>query len=344
MRPAEDGAIGPQGLPCRRQKQDNLPVQSFSVNNPDQRPRLLVVELWGIGDVALALPFLRTAVSHVRVTLLAKPHAEPVVRRFAPEVDLIPLTAPWTAFRGKYRLHEWPWPELSSLVDTLRSYRFSAAVSARPDPRDHFLMALLGVNVRLGFPRAGSRPLLTDPVPRPISGHRFAFWQAAAAAFGWDLPLVLPPSRNGRRIVIHTGAAQPTRQWGGRNFKEIADRLRAHGWRVDLIDETSGNLPQLLKTLDQADRFIGNDSGPGHLAAALGIATFTIFGAQLSAKFHPVHPQAAWVEGAPCRYKPCNDYCRFAEPRCIRSVSVDEVWPRIFQWLEHTDQALNTVR
>jgi ADP-heptose:LPS heptosyltransferase len=311
-------------------------MQSFSASNPDRRPHLLILELWGLGDLALALPFVRTATAHARVTLLAKPHAEPLVRKFCPEVELIPFIAPWTAFRGKYRLHRWPWMELSNLLQELRDRQFAAAVSARPDPRDHLLMSLARVNLRLGFPRAGSGALLTDRLNRPASPHRAAHWSALSAHLGWPMPPIEnPKSKIQNHVVLHTGAAQPTRQWGRERFEEIASRLRLQNWRVSILDENSGGLTELIEILATADRFIGNDSGPGHIAATLGVPTFTIFGAQLAANFHPMHPQAAWIDSAPCRYKPCNDYCRFAEPRCIRSVTVNDVWPHIAAWLAH---------
>ena len=311
-------------------------MQSFSSPVPDRRPRLLVVELWGVGDLAMAMPFLREAARHARVTLLAKPHAEPLVRRFCPEIELIPFTAPWTAFRGKYRLHRWPWLEITALVRTLRKRRFDIAVSARPDPRDHALMAAAGVNLRAGFPRVGSRLLLNLPLERPVSPHRFADWQALAAALDWELPAPTPPPRLGRHAIIHTGAAQPTREWPRERFEEIGRRLGAAGWEVTLLDGQSGSLTDLLQALDQADRFIGNDSGPGHLAGLLGVPTFTVIGSYPPESFHPLHPLAAWIEGDPCPYKPCNDYCRFAEPHCIRSITMDEVWTRLTHWLGQT--------
>ncbi|HEY8994562.1 MAG TPA: glycosyltransferase family 9 protein [Lacunisphaera sp.] len=320
-------------------------MQSFSAATDHRRPRLLVVELWGVGDVALAMPFVQLAARHARVTLLAKPHAGPLLRRFCPEVELVPFIAPWTAFLGKYQLHCWPWPELSALLHGLRHQRFAAAVSARPDPRDHLLMSLAGASVRMGFPRAGSNVLLTDPLARPSIPHRAAYWQALATHIGWSLPPIeTQKSKTQNHVVIHAGAARPTRQWGREHFEEIATRLRNEGWRVSVLDENSGNLMELLETLATADRFIGNDSGPGHLAALLGVPTFSIFGAQLAANFHPVHPQAAWIDGAPCPHKPCHDYCRFSEPHCIRGVTVDDTWSRIAAWLRQADQAPSTVR
>ncbi|MBL9216102.1 MAG: glycosyltransferase family 9 protein [Opitutaceae bacterium] len=308
-------------------------MQSFSSSGLDRRPRLLVVELWGLGDVALAVPFLQLAARHARVTLVAKPHAEPLVRRFCPGVELLPFTAPWTAFRGKYRLHRWPWLGLAGLVAGLRHRRFAAAVSARPDPRDHVLLAAAAAGLRAGFPRAGSAPLLNLGLPRPDSPHRFAHWQALATALGWTLPAPAAGPRVGRHVVIHTGAAQPTRQWPADRFEEIAGRLRQAGWQVTVLDGQSGGLDDLLDVLATADRFIGNDSGPGHLAALSGVPTFTIIGSHPPGSFHPIHPHAAWIEGDPCPFKPCKDRCRFAEPHCIRSISVDQAWKQLAPWL-----------
>ncbi len=93
------------------------------------------------------------------------------------------------------------------------------------------------------------------------------------------------------------------------------------------------DLSKLLAMLATADRFIGNDSGPGHLAALLGVPTFTIFGSQLPERFAPQHPQAAWIEGAPCRFKPCADACRFSVPHCIRDVTVAQVVAAVDAWL-----------
>ncbi len=300
-------------------------------------PRLLVTELWGLGDLALALPFLRSAATHARVTLLAKPHAAPLLARFAPEIELVPFTAPWTAFRGKYRLHRWPWRELLRVQRALRARHFDLGVSARPDPRDHALLAWAGARRRLGFPRAGSSLLLTQPLPRPALPHRAEHWRALTTALGWSLPSLAPRSSplapTTRRVVIHTGAGHPVRLWPVERFAEIAARLRATGWDVVMLDDSLHDLDQLMNALAGADRFIGNDSGPGHLAALLGVPTFTIFGPQLPELFAPQHPQAAWIEGAPCPYKPCFDACRFAEPHCLLKLEVDAVWIKLAAWL-----------
>mgnify|MGYP001544332006 CR=1 FL=1 len=105
-----------------------------------------------------------------------------------------------------------------------------------------------------------------------------------------------------------------------------------------MIDDSQDDLDALLASLAGAERFVGNDSGPGHLAALLGVPTFTIFGPQLPELFAPQHPKSAWIEGAPCPCKPCFDSCRFPMPFCIREVSVDAVWAKLQTWLEEKFQ------
>ena len=39
------------------------------------KPKLLVVELWGLGDLIIATPFLQAASQRYEVTLVAKPYA-----------------------------------------------------------------------------------------------------------------------------------------------------------------------------------------------------------------------------------------------------------------------------
>jgi ADP-heptose:LPS heptosyltransferase len=300
------------------------------------RPRLLVLELWGLGDLALAMPFLRTASQHAEVTLVAKPHAAPILRRFAPDIRLVPFTAPWTAFTGKYRFLEWPWRELSELTQTLRAANFDLGVSARRDPRDLLLLRLAGVRQRIGFGSRGSTVLLTHGLSLPNDSHRQTHWQALATACDWPGekygPLETRRASN-QRVVVHVGAGQASRRWPRERFEEIANRLRATGWEPILLDDSPAPLDTLLQTLSSASHFIGNDSGPGHLAALLGLPTFTIFGPSLPQLFSTLDPNAQWIEGAACRFRPCWDSCRFVEPHCIRALSTDDVWARVQPWL-----------
>jgi ADP-heptose:LPS heptosyltransferase len=62
------------------------------------KSKLLIVELWGLGDLVIATPFLRAAADRFDVTLLAKPYAQDLQPRLWPNVKVAPFNAPWTTF------------------------------------------------------------------------------------------------------------------------------------------------------------------------------------------------------------------------------------------------------
>jgi ADP-heptose:LPS heptosyltransferase len=311
------------------------------------KPKLLVVELWGLGDLVIATPFLRAASQHYSVTLVARPYAKDLQNRLWPEVNIVPFTAPWTAFKNKYRFHAWPWREFFKLRKQLAIEKFDVGLSARWDPRDHFLLAAVRAKQRLGFSRMQSRVFLTHPVARPEpAAHRYEYWRVLAQALNLELPAQprLPVSTipTGNEILLHSGAGQPVRVWPLERYARLASKLRAAGHRVQVVcdndqrdwwlsvGEKSAVMPetvaQLLALIDRAGVFIGNDSGPGHLAAFCGVPPLTIFGPQLPEWFAPLHPAAQWIEGKACPFKPCSDYCRFRLPVCIDNISEEEVF------------------
>ena len=150
-------------------------------------------------------------------------------------------------------------------------------------------------------------------------------------------------------ILIHTGAAQAIRVWPLEHYRDLAARLRRKHFQVQLVCDpdqrewwlrageakaaTPHTVGELVALVDRAGVFIGNDSGPGHLAAICGVPTFTLFGPQLPEWFAPLHPAAEWVEGKACPYKPCSDYCRFATPFCLWNLGEEEVFERIEKFL-----------
>ena len=93
-------------------------------------------------------------------------------------------------------------------------------------------------------------------------------------------------------------------------------------------------VPGLLGSIEDARVFIGNDSGPGHLAALCGEPTFTLFGPHLPENWAPLHPAAEWLLGRPCPYKPCEDYCRFGVHHCLVDVNAEEAWINIEPFLK----------
>ena len=314
------------------------------------KPKLLIVELWGLGDLVIATPFIRAVAEKFDITLLAKPFALDLQLRLWPEMKVVAGTAPWTAFKNKYQLWRWPLQAMIRLRRKLAAEHFDYGLSARWDPRDHLLLKLFGAKNRLGFPRMGSQLFLTHPLARPEpEEHRYESWRVIGRALDVPLPSrgkILQPAPRGKgAVLIHSGAGQPVRVWPLKWYHQLAMRLRKKAFSVQVACDpdqrdwwlqageadvaTPVTVTELIALTDRAGAFVGNDSGPGHLAAFCGVPTFTLFGPQLPEWFAPLHPAAEWIEGKACPYKPCSDYCRFATPHCLWNITEEEVWQSV---------------
>src|SRR5207249_3686154 len=133
--------------------------------------------------------------------------------------------------------------------------------------------------------------------------------------------------------------------WPLENYRNLVRRMRRENFRVQVACDpdqrnwwlnagetdvaTPRTVAELFALVDHAGFFIGNDSGPGHLAAFSGVPTMTLFGPQLPEWFAPLHPSAQIIEGKACPYKPCSDYCRYPQAHCLTRITEAEVWERV---------------
>lgn len=161
-----------------------------------------------------------------------------------------------------------------------------------------------------------------------------------------------------RKLLIHPGSRSEHRVWPVERFAAVADRVqneldvqvfltagpRERAWcdairkaaqsHVVLADspKTIGGLAALLK---QFDAFLCHDSGPMHVAAAVGTPVVALFGSQNSTIWRPLGenhtilqtplPCACIGDSAPT---PCvaNDSYR---SYCVRMLEPDEVYQAI---------------
>jgi len=150
--------------------------------------------------------------------------------------------------------------------------------------------------------------------------------------------------------ILHPPALYATKQWAPENFAQLGGWLeREAGLRViyscgpgefpvlDLVERAAGGsirrlagpgLSQFAAALGGARLFVGNDSGPAHMAAALGRPGVVIFGSSSSPIWRPWSPVGAWrVVQNSYDCNPCQgDRCyRFERPECILSVTFEQV-------------------
>jgi heptosyltransferase-2 len=338
--------------------------------------KVLLLELWGLGDAVFlttALPPLLEA--GTAVTVLAKPASIALLRPSYPGVTFIPFDAPWTVFRGKYRLWRWPWGAMARRLLALRREGFDAAASVRDDPRDHALMWVGGAPRRIGFPRRGSGMLLTWPLRKERRAHRVEAWRQIARALlersrrdeaiGAARPSLqvgaygnpAAQEKKGSKAVVglHVGARIAVRRWDEASFAEVVRHLRAEAdFHLVLFPDPDGygrgltpladacreglSVTELAAELGACDLVIGNDSGPGHIAAALGVPVLAIFGPTDPDRYRPFGAENHVVIRDICAFRPCSDYCRFPHPICLKELTPAAAWPEIRDWfLRHLD-------
>ncbi|MDR3538527.1 MAG: glycosyltransferase family 9 protein [Acetobacteraceae bacterium] len=108
----------------------------------------------------------------------------------------------------------------------------------------------------------------------------------------------------GPLVAIGVGSSEPYKQWGAERFADLASGLQAAGWRrlvlvggpaeASLIDAIRGRLgeaaddvtaaagwplPAVAALFEAASFYVGNDTGVMNMAAAVGIRTYSLFGA-----------------------------------------------------------------
>jgi len=109
------------------------------------------------------------------------------------------------------------------------------------------------------------------------------------------------------------------------NAERVISQMRSAG-AINLAGETS--VAELVGVLDRCDLLVSNDTGPAHIAAALGRPTLTVFGPTNEFETAPTGPRASIVraegiECARCMLRECP-----IDHRCMTRIASDEVADR----------------
>jgi heptosyltransferase-2 len=120
--------------------------------------------------------------------------------------------------------------------------------------------------------------------------------------------------------------------------REVTRQMRHRP--VVLTGKTS--LDQITAVLSLVDLVVTNDTGPAHIAAALGRPTLVIFGPTNPLTTRPFSPEAEILrhppDCAPCMLRDCP-----IDHRCMTAITVDEVFERSHSLLKRSSFA-KTVR
>jgi ADP-heptose:LPS heptosyltransferase len=124
----------------------------------------------------------------------------------------------------------------------------------------------------------------------------------------------------------------------------VINEMRVKGMRPalgagkgDFLHLAGIGVRELAQALSAVKAYVGNDSGPKHIAAAVGIPTFTLFGPEDPVEWHPYdreqHP-VFFIPGLSCRQEDSGRWCGRAictadfpeRHRCLSDIDPLEVY------------------
>ncbi|MFI6934145.1 glycosyltransferase family 9 protein [Streptomyces sp. NPDC050287] len=317
--------------------------------------KALVTRLDSFGDVLLAGPAVRAVAARAdTVTMLVGPRGAPAARLLPGVDDILVWDAPWVGLdpppvgRGEVEL----------LIDTIDADTALILTSFHQSPLPTaLLLRLAGVGSIAADSEDYPGSLLDVRHHRAPHAHEAQAALDLAEAAGFprvdDGRLrVLPPSAAtgvtgpGPYVVLHPGASVPARAWSRERSAEAVRELAEAGHRVvvtggpderDLTAYVAGEhgldlggrtgAGELAGVLAGADAVVTGNTGPAHLAAAVGTPVVSLFA--------PVVPAERWRPyGVPYvllgdQLAPCADSrartCPVPGHPCLESVTGHDV-------------------
>ena len=330
--------------------------------------RILVVKLSSLGDTLHALP----AVAELRDRLPAtvdwavQPAFAPLVRAFACVDRVFEVPRParpreWARALSALR-REPPWDLVVDFQGLLKSALVARAaraprrigpsfaregsrllyteIAGRRDKSRHAIDECFDVLRHLGIPvPAEPRFPLSVPVPDPDA---------------LDPPELA--SLSGPRVAVAPYSRWPSKNWPAERFAEAIRLLvQERGARVHVLGgpgdragaqailDAAGvpaanhcgafSLVESAGLLSRCEALLTNDSGPMHLAAALGVRCVALFGPTSAARTGPYGPRHAILRAEPeCPRAPCRRrVCPLGAGACLASIPAARAVAALFE-------------
>ncbi len=262
--------------------------------------RIAVIRLRSLGDCVLttpALALLKAYRSDVRVAVVVEDRFRAVFEG-NPDVDEI----------------------LPPRIEDLRKWRAALALNLHGGTRSMVLAVASGARIRAGFGHHRHGWLYSARIPRAqeILGEERPVHTAehiASAMFWMGVPRIsIPRARlaadghreTGNYAVLHPFASEPGKTWPAGNFLKTAAYLNENHLEPVFVagpdDDVSAfrsfrvlrgaPLADIKSLMAGAQIFIGNDSGPAHIAAAFGVPVVALFGASNPVTWAPWRTEA----------------------------------------------------
>lgn len=249
--------------------------------------RVAIIRLRSLGDCVLTTP------------------AIAILKKWRPDLEIAVAVEPRFAavFHANPAVSQLLQPSIASVF----GFRPELCLNLHGGTRSMWMTAFSGAGIRAGFAHHKGSWVYNHPIPRAqqIFGEERPVHTAehlASAIFHLGAPpteiprasLFAQPAAPARPYaVIHPVAATAAKTWSSAGFLSVGDHLRdEHGLEPVYIAGPGEDLSafhrfrciagaplgQTMSLLRDASLFVGNDSGPAHVAAAFGVPVTVLFG------------------------------------------------------------------
>ena len=247
--------------------------------------RVAVIRLRSLGDCVLTTP------------------AIDILKRFRPDLRIAVVVEDRfrAVFKGNSDVDEILPPDLAAL----RRFRPDLTINFHGGTRSAWMTALSGARYRAGFGHYRHQFPYNVRIPRAqeilgVTRKVHTAEHLASAMFFLGAPareiprakLVAPDAPRSQTAVLHPVASASDKTWPVVRFLQVAVHLRSIGLEPVFVGAPADNLSpfssfrtlqstlaDLKVLLARAALFVGNDSGPAHMAAAFGLPVVVFFGA-----------------------------------------------------------------
>jgi len=317
---------------------------------PDNISRILVIRLDRLGDFVLSIPLidsLRAAYPASEIDVLVRPYLADLAGMVKTINNVIVYRGKFDAFRGL------PARQYDVVIDMLRDYKIEPALVSL------FSKAPISVGFKGGFREVlfsrcidefkGSGKSIVDlnlellkPLNVPVS------------ATIPKLDIGKSAAEKGMVIAIHPGGYYESQRWAPDRFAALAEKiLEKYSAKVIIIGgpDDRETVERIIKVIDNSDvsavfpamkdlayllsacsLLICNNSGPLHLAAALGVPTVSMMGPTDPVLWRPKGDNQVVIRKdvgcSPCSLGACGEH------RCMDLITADEVFDKIRELLE----------
>lgn len=330
-----------------------FPFKLFKKQTPLDPKKILVVRLDHIGDFVCTTPIfknIKKRFPEAKITVLVNAVSKELAYR-DPNIDKVITYSTFYLARGDGSSSL---KGLSRVIKDIRNIGFDLGIEPRGDLLSILIMWLGRVKYRAGYGITGGGFLLNREAKYDKNIHVIDRNLALLKILNIpsedttpsvyfndkDVKAVEDIIKDKKGIVLHPFAGAKAKEWSSDNFQKVIDKLTADGKAV-LLAGSSGdkgnfrnvidmrgrlNLPQLAYLIKSAGFFIGLDSGPANIAAALNVPSVIICsGTNLPSLWIPNSRNVKFVykdvECRPCELK----VCRKEKHECMDTIKPEEV-------------------